>query len=119
MKLYITDINEDTFVEFSKELDELEADNEITKVDIILNSSGGSAVDALAFYERIKAYPGEINITVYGCCYSASVLVLAAGDYRCMTKTAWLMVHEDAMSVKNEKTSSLEVEANQMRRMEN
>lgn len=118
-KIYLVGaIDESAFSGFCEKLDELET-KPIKQVEVILNSSGGSAVDALAFYSRIKSSPLSINITVYGCCYSAAVLVLAAGKKRRMTKEAWCMVHEDSGSFKHKTTSQFQAEARQMREFEN
>lgn len=122
IKIYITGtIDEDSFQSFSKYMDEAEERGE-DNIEIILNSTGGSALDALAFYERIKASASYTAVTVYGACYSAAVLVLVAGQKRRMTKTSWLMVHEDTYAMDegdSKSTSLMEVEAQYMRRMEN
>jgi len=118
-KIYLVGaIDEAAFLTFSEKLDEFEL-KPGKPVEVVLNSSGGSAVDALAFYSRIKASPLDINITVYGCCYSAAILVLAAGDERRMTRASWAMVHEDSGSVKHKTTSQFQAEAFQMRQFEN
>lgn len=66
-----------------------------SEVHITLSSEGGSAYVALAYFDRIKASPLNINITVVGLCASAAVLILAAGKTRRMTRNAWAMVHDD------------------------
>ena len=117
-KIYLVgSIDEEAFLNFCEKLDELEASPK--PVEMILNSPGGSALDALAFYSRIKNSKCPINITVYGCCYSAAVLVLAAGHARRMTRESWVMVHEDSTTLKNRDTTNIEKEADQMRRNEN
>lgn len=110
-------IDEESFAEFCEKLDELEAAS--TKdVELVLNSIGGNALDAIAFLGRIRTSPCDINVTVYGLAGSAAVLVLAACDYRRMTKESWLMVHEDSGSYRSLSTTEIEKQAKIARAME-
>lgn len=117
-KVYMTgDIDEDSFKEFCEKLDELESDSS-DPVELELNSQGGNALDAIAFLSRIRLSPCEVNVTVFGLAGSAAVLVLAAGDYRRMTKESWVMVHEDSTTLKNVVTSELEKQSKIARALE-
>lgn len=110
-KIYLSgDIDEESFQTFCERLDELEAESG-DSINMELNSIGGNALDAIAFLGRMRLSPCEIIVTVFGLAGSAAVLVLAAGDYRRMTKESWLMVHEDSHSIKDVPTSVLEKEA--------
>jgi ATP-dependent protease ClpP protease subunit len=84
-----------------------------------MNSSGGTAIDALAFYSRIRTSPLTINITVHGYVASAAVLVFAGCKKRRMAKVAWMMVHEDSDSLKHGTTSGFKKHSDQMQRFEN
>ncbi len=86
-------------------------------LDIELISDGGAAYDALAMYDRIVNCPLNIRITCHGLVASAAVLILAAGNYRIMTKNSWVMVHEDSWKLKG-KTSDLERDVAHCRRLE-
>lgn len=117
-KIYITgEINEESFHAFCQELDSLED----TKgdIDVVLNSSGGNALDAIAYACRMRLSPCAINISVFGLAGSAAVIILAAGALRKMTKESWVMVHEDTGSYKNLKTTDLEQQAFIARQLEN
>ncbi len=125
-KIYIVGtIDENSFKEFSEQLTEFETKAKASKhfadrpVEIEMNSFGGCAMDALAFYSRIRNSQLQINITAYGLIASAAVLVFAACDHRRMTKESWMMVHEDSDSVKAKNTSDFEKTASHMRSMEN
>lgn len=124
MRIYlIGEIGEESFQYFCEKMDEFERIAGSHKynnkeVEVVLNSLGGTALDAIAFMGRIKQSPLEVNVTVYGLAGSAAVLVLAACDYRRMTKESWLMVHEDEHTTKSLKTSKLELEATNARMME-
>ena len=115
----IGDIDEDVFLEFCERMDELESESsEAEDVEITLNSIGGNALDAVAIASRIRLSPLPVNVTVYGVAASAAVLILAACDKRRMTSESWVMVHEDAHTVKNISTSKIEQEARIARAME-
>lgn len=117
-KVYLTgDIDEESFVEFCERLDTLEADSN-DPIELELNSIGGNALDAIAFLSRMRLSPCDINVTVFGLAGSAAVLVLAAGDYRRMTKESWVMVHEDSTSLRDATTSELEKQTKIARAME-
>jgi ATP-dependent protease ClpP protease subunit len=113
-KIYIVgDINEETYRSFSKKLAFVES---IVKplsntVEIELMSDGGSAMTALAFYDRIINSPLTINVTATGAVQSAAVVILAAGDTRRMTRSAWIMVHEDSITFENETLNVSQIEA--------
>lgn len=120
-KIYIVgSIDEDSFRVFCEELDTIENLNTPSKrvIYIDLNSIGGTAMDALAFYGRITRSKCLINITAYGLVASAAVLVFAAGGHRMMTKESWMMVHEDEDQLKHARTSQFEKQASHMRRLE-
>jgi ATP-dependent protease ClpP protease subunit len=120
MKIYVCgDINEDAFQSFSEQLDQAERNKKLPTIEVIINSGGGSGIDGLAFYDRIKAYPGTVNCTVYGACWSAAVFIMIACKRRRMGSNAWIMVHEDETSVKHLSTSKGEQEFKQQRLYEN
>lgn len=123
-KIYIHgEINDETYVKFSRQLSRREAavklsDNIIQEIELI--SDGGSALSAMAFYDRIRRSSLHVNITATGFVASAAVLILAAGDCRRMTKNAWVMVHEDTTgSLKGLLVTDAEREIKQLRILEN
>jgi ATP-dependent Clp protease, protease subunit len=116
-KIYLCgDIDEAAYEEFSKQLTIYERQN-CKVIDVELSSGGGTAMDALAFASRMRLSNCGIRVTAYGLVASAATLVLAAGDYRLMTKEAWVMLHEDSGKVKGS-VSELEKQSKHLRRME-
>ncbi len=111
------EISDEHSAKFSERLYELERDKKSTTVFIELCSPGGDAYSALAYASRLRN--SRLNIVVYasGLVASAAVLVLAYGDYRLMTKEAWVMVHEDSGKLKGD-VKKLEKDVEHMRRME-
>lgn len=79
-------------------------------VTIRINSGGGNHLDSLAMYSIIRSHRGRVTTVVVGACYSAAVLVFAAGDVREASKEAWFMVHEDSAKL-NGSTSILRQES--------
>lgn len=117
-KIYLsTDITEESFQAFSEALDAME-ERKQTVVQLILNSAGGNAMDALAFCGRMRTSLCKVNVLVCGLAGSAAVLVLAAGNIRRMTKESWLYVHEDSSTFKGIQTTELEKQAAVAKRFE-
>ena len=115
----IGDITHDAYLRFTKRMDQLEQVDE--DINLVLCSDGGNPMVALAFYERIKMSICPVTVTATGLVASAAVIILAAGKYRRMTKSAWVMVHDgtpDEDVVKNKRVGQLEAIAKQERRME-
>lgn len=95
-KLYIIGaIDWENYKVFSEALDELEQESK-KPVEIELASDGGDAHAALAFNDKIRNSKCDILITGTGSVASAAVLILASGDYRQLTRAAWVMVHEES-----------------------
>lgn len=119
--IYINgDISIDAFVEFSQELSAMEDSRHTKPVKVLLVSDGGDANAALAFLDRIRTSPLEIHVKATGIVASAAVLVLAAGDHRTMTQSAWVMVHEESIEgIDGSNVTTLERHAKHFRRIEN
>lgn len=124
-KIYLSgSVDEESFKEFCEKMDEFEEifsrQGRSTKmiVELVVNSIGGNALDAIAFLGRMRTSKITINVTVYGLCGSAAVMLLAAGKNRKMTKESWLYVHEDSASYKEHNTSQLEKQSKTARMFE-
>lgn len=113
----IGDIDSELYENFTKELREFERTN-VDKVIVELTSEGGDPYSSLAFYSRIRESSCNIHIVARGYVASAAVLVLAAGDYRAMSKETWVMVHEETEEISLE-VHKAEAAVLQMRNMEN
>ncbi len=115
----IGDIDHEAYLDFTTSMDEFEAESE-KPINVVICSDGGDAMVALAFYERIKMSPCEITTTATGLVASAAVLILAAGKHRRMTKSAWVMVHDDTPGpeLKNLRVSAAQKVTDHFRRVE-
>lgn len=118
-KIHIAgEITDESFVLFNRKLDKLESFNH-ESVQITLLSGGGDAYTALAFFDRIKASKCHIDVVATGLVASAATLILAAGDKRYMTKSSWIMTHEDQATVDTaDSVSKIEKNAKHSRRLE-
>lgn len=115
----IGDIDEEAYKSFVERMDECDEMLYGEEIFIELSSHGGDAMMALAFYDRIRSSKSEITIIGFGTVASAAVLILAAGDKRYLGQSAWVMVHEDQVSVdESARTSQLEHVAKSSRRLE-
>jgi ATP-dependent protease ClpP protease subunit len=63
-------------------------------VEVHISSAGGSAFDAIAIYDLLKKYPGNVTIYVDALAASAASIVAMAGDHIIMSKYALLMIHK-------------------------
>lgn len=86
-------------------------------VTIRITSGGGDPDMALAIVGLMRAYPGQVNTEVYGQCFSAAVLIFAAGAVRRMSKYTWVLVHEASETVEGN-ASAIKLCAKQMERDE-
>lgn len=62
-------------------------------VNLHVNSPGGDVFQALAIYNTLKNYKGDVNVTIDGLAASAATLIICAGDNVKMASNALLMVH--------------------------
>lgn len=115
----VGDIDEVAYAEFSEQLDDAAVVQPGDDIYIELMSHGGDAMVALAFYDRIRQHKGNVVVAAYGMVASAAVLILAAGDKRCMSKNAWVMVHDDTTLVTDQdRVSQAEIKLKTSRRLE-
>ncbi|RYY34592.1 MAG: Clp protease ClpP [Sphingobacteriaceae bacterium] len=63
-------------------------------IDVHISSAGGSAFDALAIYDMLKKYPGQVTTYIDSLAASAASIVAMAGSKVVMGKYALLMIHK-------------------------
>ena len=63
------------------------------EVTVHVNSSGGDVFNALAIYNTLKAYKGNVTISIEGLAASAASIIICAGDVVQMAANAQLMIH--------------------------
>ncbi len=60
---------------------------------IFLNSTGGLSIEAIAFFNYIKAKKINMTINVIGECESAAIIMLCAGDKRIGSRFSSFLLH--------------------------
>src|SRR5512143_723318 len=74
--------------------DALKALGDIARLDIRINSPGGSAWDGIAIYNVLRRHPAAKTVYVDGVALSAASLVAMAGDRIIMPQNAMMMIHD-------------------------
>ena len=68
-------------------------------ITVRINSRGGEIFPALAMYNLLKNYEGEVTVIIDGICASAATLVACAGKKIYMAKNAMYMTHLPKVSL--------------------
>ncbi|MDB5132062.1 MAG: clpP2 [Mucilaginibacter sp.] len=63
-------------------------------LEVHISSVGGSAFDAIAIYDLLKKYPGNVTTYVDALAASAASIVAMGGKIVVMSKYALLMIHK-------------------------
>jgi ATP-dependent Clp protease protease subunit len=63
-------------------------------VEVHISSVGGSAFDAIAIYDLLKKYPGNVTTYIDALAASAASIVAMGGQNIVMSKYALLMIHK-------------------------
>jgi ATP-dependent Clp protease protease subunit len=66
------------------------------RVDLRLNSPGGSVFDAVAIHNALKRHEGTVTVWIDGIAASAASYIAMAGDEIVMPENAFLMIHDPA-----------------------
>jgi ATP-dependent protease ClpP protease subunit len=75
-------------------LAELGALPDDARIDLRLNSPGGSVFDAVAIYNALSRHAGTVTVWIDGIAASAASYIAMAGDEIVMPENAFLMIHE-------------------------
>lgn len=75
---------------FVKDLMAIDAE----KIELHINSPGGSAYDGMAIYQALRNHKAHITVYVDGLAASAAAFIAMAGDRRVIAPHATMMIHE-------------------------
>lgn len=67
---------------------------EAERINVHVNSPGGSAFDGIAIYNALAQHAAEVVVTVDGAALSAASIISMAGDRILMAENAMMMIHE-------------------------
>lgn len=76
--------------EFAAELDKMDG---VDRIEMRINSRGGSVFDALAIVNTLRAHPASTVATVEGLAASAASFIAAAADETVMMPNSRMMIH--------------------------
>lgn len=79
---------EETAKEFASFISQSEGE-----IKVRINSVGGDVFAALAIYNLLKEYQGNVIVQIDGLCASAATLIMLAGDKIVAAKNTMLMIH--------------------------
>ena len=66
----------------------------IKKIDVRINSYGGSVFDGLAIYNTLKKHSAEVSVAIDGIAASIASIIAMAGDTISIAENGFLMIHD-------------------------
>jgi ATP-dependent Clp protease protease subunit len=97
MKLYLYDTEQDCIGTGNLSSAYIQQQLEVAggaDIEVHISSVGGSAFDAIAIYDMLKKYPGNVTTYVDALAASAASVIAMAGKTVVMSKYALLMIHK-------------------------
>lgn len=76
--------------DFARDLREL---GNVNKINLHINSPGGSVFDGNAMFNQLKQHPAEVTVYIDGLAASMASVVAMAGDHIIMPENALMMIH--------------------------
>ncbi len=74
--------------------EQISAAGEVDRINLYINSPGGSVFDGIAMYNTLRGAKAEVIVEVTGLAASAASVVMLAGDVRRMAESSFLMIHD-------------------------
>jgi len=78
---------------WAKDLVDQLAEIKSNKINVRINSYGGSVSDGLAIYNALKRHPAQIEVNIDGVAVSIASLIAMAGNVIRMSENALMMIH--------------------------
>jgi ATP-dependent protease ClpP protease subunit len=78
---------------------DLQSKGKVRRIDLRINSPGGSFFDGLAIYNTLKNHPAIVDVYIDGIAFSMASVIAMAGDTISMAKNALMMVHNPSGAV--------------------
>lgn len=73
--------------------DKLAELNNVTEINLHINSLGGDVIEGIAMFNLLKQHPAKINVYVDGFACSIASVIAMSGDTIYMPKNAYMMIH--------------------------
>lgn len=74
-------------------LQQLEIAGDVSTIEVIIDSPGGSVSDGLTMYDALRAHPAQVTTNVIGTAASMASVLMLAGDNRQIAENGRVMVH--------------------------
>lgn len=84
-------VRSETSAKYFKE--ELEKHQNITQINVYINSYGGSVFEGTAIYNQLKRHPAHKTVYIDGFACSVASVIAMAGDEVIMPKNTLMMIH--------------------------
>lgn len=82
---------------FAEEIDWLSQRDDVNKINVRINSVGGSVIDGFSIFSAIKNSPKSVDTYVDGLGASIAGIIFQAGEKRYISDFGRLMIHEPAL----------------------
>lgn len=73
--------------------DKLAELNDVTEINLHINSLGGDVIEGIAMFNLLKQHPAKVNVYVDGFACSIASVIAMAGDTVYMPKNSMMMIH--------------------------
>lgn len=73
--------------------DKLSELNDVTEINLHINSLGGDVIEGIAMFNLLKQHPAKVNVYVDGFACSIASVIAMAGDTVYMPKNSMMMIH--------------------------
>lgn len=94
-KLVLSDrVSQDSVEDIMRKLLDFDRNEEVNKVELLINTHGGCVDSAFALVDTIFAIGTPVETVASGACMSAGVYILLAGEKRFATPNTRLMIHQ-------------------------
>ena len=82
--------------------DGLAALGKVKRINVRINSNGGSVYDGTAIYNSLKNHPAKVVVKIEGAALSMASVIAMAGDDIEIAKNGFLMIHNPRMTVRGD-----------------
>ena len=116
-EIWIYDVIDEWFGVGPKQIrDDLKAAGKINRIDVHINSPGGSTFNGNAIYNLLAQHPAQVTVYIDGLAASAASVIAMAGDRIVMPENASMMIH-NAWSLVVGPAEDMEAEARLLHKM--
>ena len=90
-------INDETSLPVISQIMELDKLKNPGPITILMNTEGGSQMEAYAIYDTIKTISTPVTVIATGLCASAGLIILSAANYKLATPNTIFFYHQTTM----------------------